>query len=255
MLKNIARKLLKKFNIGVIPYHSYQIFEALDGDIQNLLDLPEDKLRQLVPLLKKSKSQIKQDLFALLESDFKKEGFFVEFGATNGITLSNTHLLEKEFNWNGILAEPARKWHEDLKKNRNCHIETDCVWRESVSSLEFIESSIGELSTLSNFKSSGEHEKARRDSVKYQVNTISLNDLLDKYKAPEVMDYLSIDTEGSEFEILSQFDFQRYKFRVICCEHAYTPTREKIYKLLSEHGYQRKYLGFSKWDDWYVLAN
>ena len=78
--------------------------------------------------------------------------------------------------------------------------------------------------------------------------------ILDKYNAPEIIDYLSIDTEGSEFEILKNFDFGKYKFNVITCEHNFTPVREKIFKLLSENGYLRKYSDLSKWDDWYVRS-
>ena len=52
------------------------------------------------------KSQINQDIFVLYTLDWKREGYFVEFGATNGIDLSNTYLLEKNFGWKGILSEP-----------------------------------------------------------------------------------------------------------------------------------------------------
>ena len=55
-----------------------------------------------------SYAQIQQDLFILCELNFKRNGFFVEFGATDGIKLSNTYLLEKEFGWTGVLVEPAR---------------------------------------------------------------------------------------------------------------------------------------------------
>ena len=81
---------------------------------------------------KESKAQLKQDVFALIENDFKRDGFFVEFGAANGVHLSNTYLLEKEFGWRGILAEPARMWHADLQRNRTCAIEMDCVWSKSL---------------------------------------------------------------------------------------------------------------------------
>jgi len=198
----------------------------------------------------KSKSQIKQDVFALAELDFKTDGYFVEFGAANGVDLSNTYIMEKEFNWQGILAEPAKMWHESLKQNRNCHIDFDCVWSKSGEVLEFNE--LAELSTIDQFSDTDCHE--RINGTKYQVNTISLVDLLQKYNAPEKIDYLSIDTEGSEYEILSAFDFSKYQIKIITCEHNYTPMREKIFDLLSSHGYIRKHTHVSFFDDWYVLT-
>ena len=63
---------------------------------------------QAIDALPFSRSQIGQDLFVLNELKFKKNGYFVEFGATNGIDWSNSCILEKEFGWNGIVAEPAR---------------------------------------------------------------------------------------------------------------------------------------------------
>ena len=86
-----------------------------------------------------SKAQIFQDLFVLFLTNEKKGGYFVEFGATNGVTLSNTYCLEKSFGWDGILAEPARCWHAELNANRNCKIETNCVWDKSGEQLEFNE--------------------------------------------------------------------------------------------------------------------
>ena len=87
---------------------------------------------------------------------------------------------------------------------------------------------------------------------KYKVKTITLLDLLDVHNAPKFIDYLSIDTEGSEYDILNAFDFQKYKFNVITCEHNFTPMREKIYDLLMKNGYKRKFTNISRVDDWYV---
>jgi FkbM family methyltransferase len=204
-------------------------------------------------LQSKAKSQLNQDMFVLSELGFKRDGYFVEFGATNGVDLSNTHLLEKEMGWTGILAEPAKIWSEDLAKNRNCHIDYDCVWSKSGEVLEFNEVNAAELSTIDTFSSVDRHAATRTSGTKYPVNTISLLDLLKKYDAPKVIDYLSIDTEGSEFEILNAFDFDAYKFKVITCEHNFTPMRDKIYDLLTSKGYTRKFTNLSKFDDWYVL--
>lgn len=201
----------------------------------------------------KSKAQLKQDMFVLHEVKFKEGGYFVEFGATNGVDLSNTYMLEKEMGWTGILAEPALVWHDALPKNRSCHIDFDCVWARSGETLRFTEPEAAELSTIRNYAGLDEHAAARFFGKIYEVNTISLLDLLKKYNAPKEIDYLSIDTEGSEFDILNAFDFDAYKIKVITCEHNYTPMREKIFDLLSSKGYTRKYTEISYFDDWYVL--
>jgi FkbM family methyltransferase len=154
-----------------------------------------------------SKAQLKQDIFVLNELDCKTGGYFVEFGATNGVDLSNTYLLETKFGWTGILAEPAKVWHDALVANRKCCISFDCIWSKSHEELEFNEVGAADLSTIDVFSNGDEHAKTRKEGKKYNVYTVSLLDLLRKYKAPKEIDYLSIDTEGSEFEILNAFDF------------------------------------------------
>jgi FkbM family methyltransferase len=207
-----------------------------------------------------SKSQLRQDLFVLDELELKEQGYFVEFRATNRVDISNTWLLEKEFGWQGILAEPSRYWHKSLIENRTAHIVTDCVWSETGIEMLFNEvnnslASYGpELSTLDIFSSCDTHSGRRQSGTKYSVKTISLLDLLDKFQAPTTIDYLSIDAEGSEFEILDNFDFDRYTIKIITCEHNYTPMRAKIFDLLTSKGYQRKHQTVSRWDDWYVLS-
>ena len=199
-----------------------------------------------------SKSQIFQDLFVLYCLKRKMNGFFVEFGATNGISLSNTFLLEKQYHWNGILAEPAIIWKDKLLKNRNCKIETNCVWAESDKILTFYETEVAELSTIGLFADVDTHSENRRDNKSYNVNTISLIDLLKKYDAPVDIDYLSIDTEGSEFDILNSFDFSKYNITIITVEHNYTSKREEIFSLLISKGYKRVFEAISLFDDWYV---
>ena len=253
-MKNLLKKILKRYGFGITSYEVLAGLQGYEKDIETILSLPIDRLIKLAEVKDKSKSQLKQDLFVLLETNFKENGFFIEFGATNGLVLSNTHLLEKEFDWRGILAEPAKIWHADLHKNRQCTIEIDCVWSNSNVVLDFNEVSEAELSTIIKYNNNDWASKNRKNGIGYKVNTISLKDLLIKHNAPKIIDYLSIDTEGSEYEILSHFDFDSYQFRVITCEHNYTPMREKIYRLLTSKGYQRKYVGLSKWDDWYIKS-
>lgn len=257
-MKNLVRSILRGLDIGVTRYSTLQrLCENVDAanDIELLLKLPNRHASLLLQCLRKSRSQYRQDLFVLSQLDFKRNGYFVEFGATNGIDLSNTYLLEKEFGWSGILAEPARCWHQALRANRRAQIETSCVWKDSGAVLRFNEVENADLSTIDFFSGTSFYSEARKKGKVYDVKTISLNELLAKYAAPKQIDYLSIDTEGSEFEILRNFDFGEHQFRVITCEHNFTPMRQQIFALLSRNGYLRKFEELSRFDDWYVRAS
>ena len=258
-IKSLIKSVLRRFNIGITTFDALQdlLRNVSDGqrakeDLEFLAQLPDDKVGQVLGLLSDSKSQLRQDLFVLVELGFKSNGFFVEVGAANGVDTSNTYLLEKRFGWTGILAEPAKCWHDALKNNRSANIEAACVWRESNSILQFNEVDSPFYSTIGLFSELDHHKEKRREGKVYDVGTISLNDLLAKYRAPRRVDYLSIDTEGSEFEILSNVDFGQYSFEVITCEHNYSPMRDRIFDLLSGHGYVRKFEKVSRFDDWYV---
>lgn len=202
--------------------------------------------------LKNSQAQLYQDLFAL--SIFGKDfaGYFVEFGATDGKSLSNTFLLEKDYGRRGLLAEPGKVWQEKLLENRKCHISKLCIWNESQAFLNFSEASEPELSTIKNFQQLDRH-KNRISKQTYLVQTIQLDDLLDQVSAPREIDFLSIDTEGSEFKILDSLDHNRHQYKIIVCEHNYTSQRKLIFNLLTSKGYKRKLRIISAWDDWYVL--
>ena len=252
--KALVNNFLSIFNLRLINLDNYNQIksEINQRNAYKLIHLIMPSQQDLfVQNIQFSKSQLSQDLFVLSELNFKNNGFFVEFGSTDGVSLSNTFLLEKKFFWKGILAEPAKHWQKKLDKNRDVFIEKNCIWHSSNKILTFNE--VGELSTIDDFSNSDLHAKARVNGKKYKVKTISLEDLLDKYNAPKIIDYLSIDTEGSELDILSSFNFEKYKFKVITCEHNFSSNREKIFKLLSDKGYERKYSEISKFDDWYVL--
>lgn len=258
-MKNAINAILSSFDAKLVrkSTHDRLIFQSKELRLRGLPTMVESEyLPSFFEFLPESKSQLGQDLFVLSELEFKRSGFFVEFGATNGIELSNTYLLEKSLGWDGILAEPARFWHSALMGNRSAKIETDCVWSASGETLVFNE--VGEkdetatLSTLDAYSGADNHRSSRKRGKKYEVETISLNDLLKKHNAPKEIDYLSIDTEGSEYEILKAFDFDEFDIKIITCEHNYTAAREKIFHLLSSNGYVRKYSELSAFDDWYV---
>jgi FkbM family methyltransferase len=186
--------------------------------------------------------------------NLKREGYFVEFGATDGKSLSNTYILEKEFGWNGICVEPAVNWRQDLAKNRKCNIDFRCVYSSSGNRIAFKQTRVPELSTIADLTDKDFHSLSRKSGRYYDVTTITLVDLLDEYNAPTEIDYISIDTEGSELEILKEFDFIKYKVRVFTIEHNFTPNRDMILELMESKGYERVLQDISDFDDWYLLT-
>ena len=203
-----------------------------------------------------SESQNYQDVWALWENLGKHNGFYVEFGATDGKTSSNTYLLEKQFGWSGILAEPNPTWHRELDKNRDLEeneISYDCVYTETGQTVEFLKTDAADLSTIKGF-GNDEFSEERKKSETISVKTISLYDLLSQNGAPKTIDYLSIDTEGSEYGILNAFFQKNNKYVVKCItvEHNFT-MRDKLYELLTKYGYERKFEQISRWDDFYIL--
>jgi FkbM family methyltransferase len=253
--KEVVRTVFKSMGLGVTKYDTLQKEQRDSLDLEFLLKTHRmGQSPSALDFLQLSKAQLRQDLFVLTQLAFKTQGFFVEFGATDGISLSNTYLLENEFGWSGILAEPARTWHPALRINRSAHIETNCVWSKTGQILKFNEvGESAEFSTISDFTFSDVHSRIREGGRTYDVATISLLDLLEKYDAPTTIDYLSVDTEGSEFEILKNFDFGKYSFRVITAEHNFTQNRDKLHELLLAKGYRRVFTELSGFDDWYVL--
>jgi FkbM family methyltransferase len=113
-------------------------------------------------------------------------------------------VLEKEFGWTGILCEPNRTFAPQLLANRPaCAVDNRCVWSMTGETIAFTETTdCGELSTATQFAQSDSYDRTKAP-IEYQVETVSLDDLLVQYKAPAQIDYLSIDTEGSELPILS----------------------------------------------------
>lgn len=201
----------------------------------------------------KAVSQLGQELWVLERVDYKRDGFFVEFGATDGITLSNSWLLEHEFGWSGICAEPNPKFFKDLQANRSCVVSDECIGQHSGDRISFILADvyggIADYSDADNHAQKRAAYKAKGEIL--EMTTISLEDFLLKHDAPREIDYLSIDTEGSEYDILASFPFDQWTIRLITVEHNFTPMREDIYALLVSHGYQRTE---AQWDDWYELS-
>lgn len=202
-------------------------------------------------LRKASVSQLGQDLWVLEKTNYKRGGFFVEFGATDGVLLSNTYLLEKEFGWKGICAEPNPKFFEKLKKNRNCITSNACIGGQTGEEVEFILAD--EFGGMAKYADEDQHKEKResfkKDGQTIELKTISLHNFLIEHGAPHEIDYISIDTEGSELEIIENFPFEKWNINILTIEHNHTQKRDDLFNILSQKGYQRL---DNKWDDYYL---
>lgn len=254
--RHIGHSLLARAGLRLMRSEYAQALECEAGLAARLThSLPQldGESRRTVEALGMGHSQIGQDLFVLRSLGWKREGWFVEFGATDGVTLSNTWLLEQHFGWTGVLAEPGRCWHKALHASgRKAAIDTDCLWSRSGEELIFHEAGYAPTSTLAPYKQEGVHDRAGLAS--YPVRTVSLADLLERHGAPREIDYLSVDIEGSEYEVLRDFPFDRWRFRVITCEHNWGPDRAAMQALLASHGYVLQFPDQTLFEDWYLLA-
>lgn len=202
-------------------------------------------------------SQLGQDRWALFESGRKRGGYFVEFGACDGLILSNTALLEQEFGWHGIVAEPNPRWHKALLRNRYCSVDLRCVSSESGLTEAFSATLYAELGGMTRTLAQDGNTPARQAKTDIEVETVSLADLLREHRAPHEIDFLSVDTEGSEVEILTAFfeEDHPWRFRMIAVEHNGTAARERLHGLLTGAGYVRKFEAISAHDSWYLRAD
>jgi FkbM family methyltransferase len=179
-------------------------------------------------------SQIGQDRWVQSVLGNISNGFFVELGACDGVEYSNTYFFEKALGWKGICIEPNPSYHEQLSKNRNCSIShycaSDCDDKEIKFSI--CGAASGVIVTAGPFTQFNEIVKAP---------TKTLKSILAMNGAPAVIDYLSLDVEGHEYEVMKNFPFNEYIFRCITVEHNEPHTgpamRQTMRALLEGNGY------------------
>ncbi len=159
----------------------------------------------------------------VVEEVFKRrrEGFFVDIGAYNGVEISNSYYLEQQLGWSGICVEPIPKLFTRLARDRKCICVHGCVAPED-GEVEFLE--VEGCETLSGLATTlGETNDER--IIGHKLNKLKLpgfrlDTLLRRHKVRKV-DFLSIDTEGSEMAILRNFDWDQFEIDVICVENTY----------------------------------
>jgi FkbM family methyltransferase len=208
-----------------------------------------EQLRRILLLPKSShETQLNQDVFALLANKFRP-GFFVEIGANDGFTLSNTLTLEQQFNWNGLLIEANPEYRDSLKRRR-AMVEIAAVVRQE-GYYDFRSAGLyGGVADLLD----GTHEERTRDARSIKVWGTTLEKLLKKNHAPGVINFISIDVEGAEVPIVEDMcRLQDFRFLCGCIEYN---NRRKDYlqitAALREAGYREVWQGQTAHDLFFV---
>lgn len=171
----------------------------------------------------------------IVEEVFKgrKNGYFIEAGACNGIGGSSTYVLEKEFGWRGILVEPVDEYFSQLQNNRPNSICFHKCLSGSSGQVEFLQfQKTAGCSTIKAQKKP-RHDK-RMENEEYEILTkdaVTFLQVLEEARAPRIIDYLGLDVNGAEYDILEKFPFDRYKFKAISVES------RSCNHLLKAHGY------------------
>jgi FkbM family methyltransferase len=158
-----------------------------------------------------------------------RDGFFVELGANDGITQSNTYHFERFRNYSGILIEPIPDKFIECRRNRssrNFFVNCACVgfgFTGNFVNLVYSNLMTTTLDGTSDILDRYSHALSGAQFIKeqtyeFQIQARTLNSILIEAKAPNRIDFLSLDVEGSELEVLKGVNFESYTFSIICVE-------------------------------------
>ena len=214
-----------------------------------------------------SKSQIQQDL--ILDQQIfkgKSNGVFVEVGALDGFGASNTWFFEMERNWSGLLIEPNPvEFNKRNQHPRPNSIFENCAISDVEMDINFlsIEGPCNVLSGIMEFYNSQHLERIDRELEMYSnhpeghelysrkeqipMKAVRLESLFSKHNITKI-DFISIDVEGAELQVLNSINFDKVDINVFMIENNYG--LEKETEFLSSNGY--KLLGNIQWDSVFI---
>lgn len=173
----------------------------------------------------------------------QKNGFYIDVGAFDGVHLSNTYSFELA-GWNGICVEAIPDIFESCQKARpnTICINAACIGRDDLREVKFFVEKLGLLSGVSVDANEDDiRNRYSRRGIDFEglepitVPARTLNSILDDHLAPgHAIDFVSIDVEGSELDVLKGFDLNRYAPRCIVIEANDDEHERAIMKCLVE---------------------
>jgi FkbM family methyltransferase len=195
-------------------------------------------------------SQFLQDK-VLHDDVFKgfKNGLFIDVGAHDGVSLNNTLYFQQTHNWRGINIEPIKSVYDKLVVNRPNDVNLNCAVSQKNGTDEFIlnEGHTEMISGLKNTYDTRHLVRLQKEIEEHggkteiiNVETKRLDTIFDEYNI-KYINYLTIDVEGAEFEVIKSINFDKVFIDVIDFENNYEDNTESIIEYLKEKNYKILY--------------
>jgi FkbM family methyltransferase len=188
----------------------------------------------------------RDDLDKKLAAYLPTHGFFVEAGALDGYTGSNTYYLEKIKGWTGILVEPSPPDARGCAMLRNRSHVFNCALVPFGFAENTIRLTYGGAFSFVEGAYPGRAREIREDVIRryrspetFEVPARTLASVLDEV-APKRIDFLSLDVEGFELQVLHGIDFRQHAPVVMLVECQTTEAREQVTAFLRSAGYRMK---------------
>ena len=178
--------------------------------------------------------------------DFRN-GFFIEAGANDGYSQSNTYFLEMNRGWSGILVEGIPDLYEQCRKNRarsvtyNCALVSDTYTQSSVTMryanlMSVVDGSLRSEEKQAKHIRDGIDIQKLRGSYSVDVPARTLESILCEFHGLPHIDFFSLDVEGSELGVLQGLNLSRYRPTFILVEANFY---DEINALLQANGYSQ----------------
>lgn len=168
-------------------------------------------------------------------------GTCVDVGAYDGVSLSNTLYFEQR-GWRCLCIEPIDEAFEKCQMFRKESVKccaSDSDKEDQVFTVFYLNgnntSAISSLRPDERLIQSHKHLIDRTQS--YRVPVRSLTSLLDEHHFPEDIDFISIDTENTELDVLKGIDFMKYNIRLLVIEDNFNEPHCENY--LKPFGYKK----------------